>query len=199
MKYLINHNERILIGWNPKCACGSTKTWFLQYIGHDYNDNVHKAVREMELPEYDYDRAKDYFKVIVIRDPFERFISGYLDKVVFNTLEWFQKYNRLDEFVDDLVKGKIKDAHFKLQTIYLDKRLKWDCIIQVENYNEGIAKLNGKLKTNIKSVHLGKGKGIPLEGYNKKIKQLIYKFYKKDFDYFKSIGVDYVKNIDTGQ
>lgn len=221
MKFLVNHDKKLLIGWSRKCACGTVKKWFCDFSGiyvpeevsiHDYIRN-NKQLLGIE-PSFNY---REYTKVLVIRNPYARLVSGYVDKVVFSgTLNVAETFG---EFVDKLVKGKIKNSHFFLQTGEDFIHLKWNYVIKQESLKFGFDRLNNHFGIEIPLNRLGamKKKDPKYSGekpaylldieevkeynpewwfyYNNQIQSRIFSYYKRDFEYFRKLGKKYPNQV----
>ena len=119
MKFIIDYNKKIIFGWSAKCGCSHIKKiyWFLQ--NNRIDNKIHTAIEHMRLPN----NISDFILIIITRNPFERIISGFLDKYNKNKgqFRYKWKYNTLtfSNFVDELIKKNWKmvdEHHFTPQT-----------------------------------------------------------------------------------
>ena len=118
MFFLIDHQNKVIFGWSPKCGCSRAKKifWFLQNIniGH----NPHTANDSHPLPN----DIENYTTIIFIRNPYKKIISGFLDKYRKNgEFRDLWKYDKItfSTFVDELIKNDwkmVESHHFKPQT-----------------------------------------------------------------------------------
>src|SRR5579872_2431807 len=68
-----------LIYWTPKSGCSSIKTLYQAYEnieGYIHNGKYNKDV-STDIPD---EILRDYTIIWVIRNPYERFVSGYVNK-----------------------------------------------------------------------------------------------------------------------
>lgn len=91
MLFLINYRHKIIFSYSPKCACTSLKRWFIKVFDLDINlpplDSdqriVHmklgfgKSVHSCVPPDLDFN---SYTKVALVRNPYNRLVSGYMDR-----------------------------------------------------------------------------------------------------------------------
>lgn len=78
----------------PKCACTSLKIFFFEVEnGFEFRDfrasgrymHVHNAVYpSRDFEAYPHDRIGGHWKIAVVRDPLERFLSGYSNRVLYH-------------------------------------------------------------------------------------------------------------------
>ncbi len=109
-----------------KCACTSLKSLMVRLAGVDRADiamelGVHFVTDRfntgVQLKDKPIDLAReilasdDYFKFSVIRDPFERLVSAYLEKFVYKRASWRNRVH-----TEQVVREVQGSAHFDLQT-----------------------------------------------------------------------------------
>lgn len=210
---MISHKYKCIFIHISKCAGSNIERSFgINTSDNSENNNINlfgwckknKLYLQHATPEQllnfkyiTYEQWSEYYKFIIIRNPWSRALSDYL---------WIsQNYNLKDTFYNFIKRqGKYKKIlseydkpsyrgdHLNNQSSYFfinGKEVKYDKVIRLENYNEEIKdlKLDKELverflinKTNI-------GKNTPKHYsffYNKKRKKLIEKTYKIDIDYF---------------
>lgn len=122
MRFLIDTNRKFMIGYTPKAGCTHMKHIFYYMRDGKTPADVH-AVKITGLTK---DVEKDigtYTVMIVVRNPYERLVSGFLDK--YRPLngefrkKWKSKKITFTKFVDTLVAGdkkRIDENHFLPQT-----------------------------------------------------------------------------------
>lgn len=183
--YKIDHSHKIIYCKIMKNAC----TLFSRMLVENSNKNkefassglsIHEYLESdrspFKLTEYDLGKLKEdnFFKFVVLRNPFERLVSGYIDKFV-KPKAIFESFaepvirevqNHLDlehnisasitfnQFVHYLARTEDDrlDAHWRPQHTFLDHGLfKFDLIIQFENLTPGLLLLQEKFGFEIKS------------------------------------------------
>ena len=120
-------------------------------------------------------------KICIIRDPLERFISAYENRILFHKDRKFYEYS-VDKVLCELNNGNFRNRHFLPQTFFLGENLDYFTHVFKLNQLEQLCKVLEIFFNvdKIKIPHLQTGK-------NKKIKLSKYKFekihtiYKKDY------------------
>lgn len=77
MYYLVDKKNKIIFGWSPKCGCSFVKNLF--YFLTDTmrkNGEIHGPHSRHPLPK----NHNEYKTIIIVRNPYERLVSGFLDK-----------------------------------------------------------------------------------------------------------------------
>ena len=77
MYFLKDEKRKIMFGWSAKCGCGTIKQMFY-FLQNGKLDNPIHLPDEYKIKNFDGD--EDYLIVLFIRNPYERLVSGYLDK-----------------------------------------------------------------------------------------------------------------------
>lgn len=200
MKFIIDYNKKIIFGWSAKCGCSHIKKiyWFLQ---NNRTDNeIHTIKEHMRLPN----NISDFTLIIITRNPFERIISGFLDKYKNKgQFRYKWKYNTLtfSNFVDELIKKnwKMVDKHhftpqtseyFNINTISQCKQL---IVYDIKNINyEYIETLyNKKIPITLiehRGVHVRKN-------YNENSEKKIYNLDINEY-YNYNVSIDKFYNIE---
>lgn len=198
---IINHKDKYIYFMIPKNACSSMRHLILQNMKNDFNlgYNIH-ALQDLPHIKYkDIIHYRDYHWFTILRNPYDRILSAYYDKVkgqlkdqIYKPLYCPQK--SFSEFIDEvyLTKDFECDAHIRSQYMFLpDKSIKkLDSILFVETLESDIKNLKTKIKIN--------GALKKIRKTNKKIilsdidKEKIYLRYKKDFEVLKKLGKNYV-------
>lgn len=90
MFFLVSHKYRFLMGWSAKCGCSSVKHWYLDVHGVDKSRlgvPVYKAIgyANTEYTRLDWNNSglyRDYRKYAVVRNPYSRVVSGFVNKYI---------------------------------------------------------------------------------------------------------------------
>ena len=87
-RILVSNQHKFMLVWNAKCACATAKVWFL---------NTHGVFEWAKSPHAEcYNRGyalsnpytlmgepyKDFYKFIVVRNPWKRLVSYYVNKKI---------------------------------------------------------------------------------------------------------------------
>tara|TARA_A100001015_G_scaffold314141_1_gene422935 strand:- start:523 stop:1218 length:696 start_codon:yes stop_codon:yes gene_type:complete len=134
MFFLVDTNKKIIFGWSAKCGCSHIKNifWFLKT--NKLKNQIH-TMKEMKfkLP----DDIENYITIIIIRNPYERILSGFLDKYKKNGAfrhSWKDSVLSFSKFVDKLINDQWKTInrhHFTPQTTEkFDKKILLSKIIK---------------------------------------------------------------------
>lgn len=241
MFFIVNHKHKVLIGWSPKCGCTTIKEYYLETIGikrknkvevhHD--PDVQQHVHHSVLKKQDLNKLDKYRKVFLIRNPYKRVISGYLQRIVMNKTLYDTRFrekdyandgkiNTFNKFIDTMINNRkhIEDNHhFDQQcthnyNVFQNRKWKWDFVMDLDNLDHDIVRLNKMLNTNVKLNEMNKVKHteihvekaydltikqlLALDGmpsyesfFNEQIADKIAKIYKLDMDNFKKWGHQY--------
>lgn len=191
------------------------KAIYKQLYGKD-TKNIHYYFPRTRFRNPVKDKYKDYFKFAFVRNPYDRLVSGYKDKIqspgqtgIINSQKEFYRDMPFKEFVKIVSKtpdSKI-DRHFRSQSWFLThkhgknknknksknkkQKLIPDFIGKLENLNEDYKKAMKKLgiKNPVELPHANKGK------INKN-KQKKYKDYYKDKEIKKLVQKRYKKDFE---
>ena len=119
MYFIVDKTRKILFGWSAKCGCSHVKRifYFLKKTKEN-NKPIHSHSDYDKLP----DDIEEYTTIIISRNPYERIISGFLDKYRsgggFRHL-WKHDTITFSKFVEETVKGDwkmVEKHHFTPQT-----------------------------------------------------------------------------------
>ncbi len=135
-------------------------------------------------------RYKDYFKFAFVRNPWDRAVSCYLDKVKRKRMDFYRKcYDKDFEYFINFIKRKdlrFCDRHIKLQCLIFPMK-GVDFIGRFENFEEDLKFVLNKLGINISEVprlNAGKKGENYISYYNDETKRIIEEKYKKDIELF---------------
>ena len=197
MLFLVDGTKKIIFGWSAKCGCSHIKNiyWFLQ--NGNIDNIIHTSNDNCKLP----DDLTDYTTIIIIRNPFKRIVSGFLDK--YKKDGSFRKYWKYDNitfsmFINEIEKKNwkmIDKHHFTPQTteqfndkIFESKNIKF---FDIENIDyEYIEKL---YNIDIPEIILNKKQGHERQKYDKDITTYVYDMNLDDY-IFNNIDIKYFYN-----
>lgn len=195
-----------------KAACTSFKKVFAGELGLAVKgDNPEEMIHRLEFPfarreEFD-NKYKDYFKFAVVRNPFSRLVSVYLNKVVdfenktdyrlspvIECLKRMGKYKKGISFAD-FVKAVVDipdeeiEGHLCSQYFYLINEkgdLIVDFVARFENLDHDLLFIKEKMNfPGLDLPHLMKTKHKDWRDYyNEDLRRLVEERYKKDLDIF---------------
>lgn len=121
MYFLIDHKNLIIFGWSAKCGCTHLKAMF-----HFLKTNEIKKYELHNLTACGVLKKKilksigKYTTIIVSRNPYERLVSGFLDKYKIDgafRYKWPSKNIKFSDFVNKLGNEKyVENHHFTPQT-----------------------------------------------------------------------------------
>jgi hypothetical protein len=134
MFFLVDTNKKIIFGWSAKCGCSHIKRifWFLKT--DKLKNIIHtKRDKDFKLPN----DIENYVTIIIIRNPYERIVSGFLDKYKKNGQfrhKWKDSVLSFSQFIDKLINydwNTIDKHHFTPQTTeQFDKKILLSKIIK---------------------------------------------------------------------
>ncbi len=175
---VISHDKKFVWFWNSKVGGNS--------IREVLRKNDTSATRDIYLS---YKLHPDYFKFAFVRNPWDRAVSCYQDKVVKERYKPFKEcYGKdFDYFVDFLDRQnlKIADRHIKLQTSAIPVA-EMDFIGRLENFDKDFACVLERLNIeNTECPHKNASKHKHYSAYyTPRTQEIIARKYKADIDYF---------------
>ncbi|WP_293089411.1 sulfotransferase family 2 domain-containing protein [Okeania sp. SIO3B5] len=185
-KYILNHQYRFVYCPIPKNASSSFKTLAIQLSNVQNKDekilrDVHKYAQEnFNLAKegenaYQILNGNDYFKFVVVRNPWKRLVSAYVEKFVNNRIRSFTQMKKIKhkdtitaiykhkglqvdyeksisfrEFLDYLkfTPDEELNVHWKPQYLFLGNN-RFDYILKLENIANDFEYLQKKLKISL--------------------------------------------------
>lgn len=180
----------------PKNGMSSIKELFRVHRGHD--EYVGRSYRydyvKREGDQLDLPFRPGSFRIAVRRDPVDRFKSA-CEYILQNRANHIAKgrandlpeiSSQLDEVIDSIESGSIKNNHFYTQTWYMGRPEDYDMVVHISELDKLIAFLNEACELgfneNIANIHQNKSK---LKIYNDAVTPLqmnrIKKLYAKDY------------------
>ncbi|MGD1804564.1 tetratricopeptide repeat protein [Dapis sp. BLCC M126] len=179
-RYLVNHKLKIIYCPIPKNACTMFNTIMVEHSDYsqqykESSEDIHEYIGrlevEMRLTEPSYMQNPDYFKFVILRNPFKRLVSAYLNLIVkrpkpisfayklvmdvYKDLGMkpdIHKSITFSQFINYLVKtdNDRLNAHWRPQHTFLCLgRFQFDYIGQFENLNQVKKDLNQKSQLKI--------------------------------------------------
>lgn len=126
MQFIILDKLKLIIFWSPKCGCSTLKHLLAVYFNildpkyahiHVNKELQEKIKNSMKRKDEDY---KNYDIAMLIRNPYERLVSGFLNKYVLNT-HYYKNPPNCNNFYDFChalanTPEKIDEHHFENQT-----------------------------------------------------------------------------------
>lgn len=172
MHFVVLHDAKIIIFWSAKCGATSLKFILLKYLGDTQTvGHTHQKFNKYNLQnkQPDLDRVKNYKLVVLLRNPYDRLVSGFINKYVNGEYQTPKNIGNFADFVNTMSNNKqiMNNVHFVPQTSgpgwELLKKLgnpPIDLLLETHQVNE-IAKLLG---LEMESVHRNKTKktNLPL-------------------------------------
>ncbi len=137
---------------------------------------------------------KDYFKFAFVRNPYDRLVSCYKNKVLrinyfkFSDEVWEEMKQDFGKFVDFVSEKNIENCneHLRLQSKLIDLN-EIDFIGRMENFDNDIGYIFDKLEIPYKEImqeNVSKDKTSYRAFYNEELKEKVAKIYAKDLMIF---------------
>jgi len=192
----------ILFFTNHKAAVSSLKRYSFSMYAQSPNYDPAYGDRAPKVPFNNIGNSRDIFKVMIVRNPWDRIVSCYTQKKKDNKRDFFN-YIGLDltasfhDFVNRIaeIPDYKSDRHFRSQythITWLDGSLLSDYLIRFSHIQEDITRLE-----NIRSIpkllfpHNNKSKDVNYtDFYNEELRNIIAVRYKIDIELF---GYEYGK------
>ena len=206
---IISHENKYIYFFIPKVACTTIRNLLARAEGLEWHhpwDVVQTKFKYTTLEQSTNKKYNGYFKFAFVRNPWDRLVSCYFDKVVgsrsmsnnrvikngeykafkqqykrdFKTMtfpEFAEMVSQLDE--------ESSNGHFRSQYTYLHVD-ELDFIGRFENLQNDLSKLKQRFNISVEEKHLLKSSHKNYKQYyDKKLKNMIANRYKKDIDLFK--------------
>jgi len=164
---LVNHQYKFIVFWNPKCGCTLLKNWFYRVTCPDRDlpsvpQRIHRLLK-MNRHEFYVSKEEilekynDYFKFIVTRNPYERIVSYYCNKIINRQSDLVLdekkrmtnkncqlNFHQFCRFLLRMRKNYKLEHHAKPQFYGLGK-IDFDLIIDLKDLNMMLPKIHTKL------------------------------------------------------
>lgn len=208
---IVLHKYKAIYFPVPKVACSSIKkfcadTLNMQIDGRDINEDIHyqhfPCVKRDQLNKI----YKDYFKFCFVRNPWDRLVSFYVNKICpgkkneetmrkffkqKRNQKWFKPGMSFDECVESVfsIPDEKADAHFVSQYIYLTDdvgNILVDFVGKFENFDNDFRYIQNVMGINGMDIqHLMKSQHQNYRKYyNEKTKEMTKQRYQKDINMF---------------
>lgn len=223
--YIIHNDHRFVYLWIHKVACSSVKAALLplfdldptpyervlpdgrrHFIVHDVFRNTEYQVSGGEF--LDSGRYEEYFKFAFTRNPFDRLVSCYRNKIdrpripqyMLASAEQsevaFYPHMSFAEFVEVVcyIPNRLADGHFRPQHLTICDRegnIAADYVGSFENIEEDFAYVKQRIgKPDLELPERNRKRPTKSDPFNyrnfydSKLKELVYERYEKDFETF---------------
>ena len=182
----INHEKKFL--WFRVAKVG-TRTIF----SHLKNNNIQLDVEHASYLNYPVKSYKDYFKFAFIRNPWDRLVSCWYNKVIEKNYynfdaETHDRMKNFDNFIDYVATLDIFNCerHLCAQTALIDIN-NVDYLGRMETFTQDINYIFNHLNINTENIiskNVTKNRK-PYHGYyTEKLAEKVYQIYKKDIQVF---------------
>ena len=124
MRFLVDEINKIIFGWNAKAGCSHIKNLFYYLTDTQPFTNIHRQVADKSLPD-------DYIKytiIIITRNPYERIVSGFIEKYVSGKIRLPKQFSQdtitFNQFTKDILDNSFKNIDY----LHFTKQLsdKWN-------------------------------------------------------------------------
>ncbi len=160
-----------------------------------------KKPRKLVKKKNYFENYKDYYKFAFVRNPYDRLVSCYKNKIIenrkkedINIRNNFSKNMSFNDFVKEVSKiPDIRaDQHIKSQSFFLEYKktgkLLVDFVGRFENLEEDYKKICKKIgmkpKDKLSSKNKSKNRKSYKDYYDEETKKLVRERYKRDFELF---------------
>jgi hypothetical protein len=181
--------SRTIIAWygliNYPNMMTDHPSWFDSYRKGDYMDiyefvNKPKFENIFKLPKF-----------CVVRNPIERFVSAFTDRVLRYQLNEFEEIKTIDNFIDNfdfyMKKYDVLSHHIKPQYIFYGENVnEYDHIFKMSEIDEIKKLLEDTYQVVLPDLHLQQCKHIEKPRLNENQIKFLENFYKKDYELFDS-------------
>lgn len=166
--------------YSEKCGCSAIKYWFLYQVGDEnYNDatNIHYIASK-------YITTKPGNpKYMIVRNPIDRIISTYREKIANKNNKWYYTGESLEDFTTSILKQDVvdMDVHWRPQSVLAGEHIP-DEIFRYETGLQSILDSIGKRHKLNKVILpiLNPSPNVDVKITDKALKN-IYTLYHNDF------------------
>lgn len=154
---LIDKNNKFIISVNYKCASSQIIRWFRSNI-NDYkheNTTLSNVInRAYVFGDTHLNKFNDYYKILIVRNPFARLVSSYIDKGFHNFVPLINLCKKYGITVSDLTfrqfVNMVSNTHIKLMNahwrpLYFDNQPQlYNKVIKMEHIYKHINRIGKK-------------------------------------------------------
>ncbi len=162
MFFLVSSRYKFLMGWSAKCGCSSVKKWYLDIHDirpHHLGMEIYKAIGygNTKYTKVAWKRTRlyqDYAKYAVVRNPYSRVVSGFLNKYVVHREIPNKGWSTFQEFLETLrldTNFKLVDKHHFTPQFSEDYRyfaksgMQFDRVIPLEHLQAALDEISAEL------------------------------------------------------
>jgi hypothetical protein len=152
----VSHRYKFLLGWSAKCGCSSIKKWYVKshQLSAPEDGNIHKLIgyggTEYSRVDWeDPDRYKQYHKFLVVRNPYARLVSGFVNKYVgrhYDNDGWDSFKEFIQVLEEDRELERINRHHFTPQFSEdyekFGNHYTFDKVFKLEDLQKGLDKVS---------------------------------------------------------
>ena len=195
-------NKKLVFYPVKKNANSSSKLFFAKHLGinnrfyfledekprylitnSDYNKYKDKLnLMQFFVNNYKFSKVNIELKACIIRDPLERFVSAYKNRILFHKDKEFFKFT-VDQILEKLENNLFENKHFILQSYFLGNDLNYYNVVgKVSKINAFADKINLFFNNKIlfPRIQIG-GNAFNIDLTSQQIKK-IKKIYLRDYD-----------------
>jgi len=182
VRYYLGHKYKYIWYVVPKCGRTSLLYWLKK---HNLIEQEKKGLSTGDSLSV---KHNEYFTFAFCRNPYDRLVSAYFDKVVKQKLPLYKRWKdkSFKEFANDVCDmptDKV-DGHIVPQVFLIPENL--DFLGRFENLNQDIQTVTNKLfniNFDNRCYNASEHNHYP-EYYNKALRDKVYAKYKEDFERF---------------
>jgi hypothetical protein len=173
MLFFIDYENKIIFGWSAKCGCSHVKNIFFFLTTNNIPEYIHNPEND-SLP----DDIENYTTIIIIRNPYKRLVSGFLDK--YSEYGEFRKYWLLptlvfSQFVDELINNFELNVYIKKE---IEKKIFEECYYLKYYKSIKALKIYGDNFIHVENWGGWNGSENIVDGCSKPVMYKFIKYYK---------------------
>ena len=199
---LINHPYQFIFFWNAKCGCSTLKKIFYEIAEGVFfsGDNIQTVMGYLNshkyfVPKDELEQYGHYKKIIVVRDPWSRLVSFYINKTIFtnkeSNLDIYGIFKAVNYSFHDIVhimltmKPELFQHHLELQSSGLED-IEFDRIILLSEMSRELPSVLQSL-----GVDIGKLRSLALHSnsttYDSSLTEKVMYLKPKEFEKFQQM------------